>query len=138
MTPECGLFRNRGCSRTPPFNLLPRICVPPSSKYVRTKLSNLFTAPSESKSQGAAWFGIVSVCCQTRYFTLLILSSFLKFESVGVVQPTKVKFELCLLCIAYINFPDICAPGRKTALEVATPQPIDLIADHEDHVHPQL
>jgi len=23
-------------------------------------------------------------------------------------------------------------------IEVATPQPIDLIADHEDHVHPQL
>lgn len=47
---------------------------------------------------------------------MLILGSFLKFESVGVVQPTKVEFEFCLLCIAYINFPDICAPGRKTAL----------------------
>lgn len=34
----------------------------------------------------------------------------------GVVEPARVELELCLLSVAYLNFPDICAPSRKEAL----------------------
>lgn len=33
-----------------------------------------------------------------------------------MVDPAQVELELCLLSIAYLNFPDICTPGRRQAL----------------------